>query len=73
MVCKDQQLYSGIVEDVLLQHDELTNASYFKSMKILFRLISLPPVSQRNAVFFASKKLPKDLSSLHFEFQNGFG
>jgi hypothetical protein len=58
MVCKDQQLYSGIVEDILLQHDELTNASYFKSMSVLFRL-SLPPVSQRNAVFFASKKLPK--------------
>ncbi|WP_449398207.1 hypothetical protein [Chryseobacterium wanjuense] len=27
---KDSQLYSGIVEDVLLQHDELMNPSLFQ-------------------------------------------
>jgi len=27
---KDNQLYSGIVEDILLQHEELTNASLFQ-------------------------------------------
>ncbi|CAM2994990.1 ABC transporter ATP-binding protein [Chryseobacterium flavum] len=70
---KDTQLYSGIVEDVLVQHKELTNASLFQiSENFIAPGISAPPVYKEMLYSLLQKNFRKDLSSLHFEFQNSF-
>lgn len=70
---KDQQLYSGIVEDVLIQHGELTNASLFQiNERFIPPHISAPQFHKEMLYSLLQKNFQKDLSSLHFEFQNGF-
>ncbi|HCN48091.1 MAG TPA: ABC transporter ATP-binding protein [Chryseobacterium sp.] len=70
---KDQQLYSGIVEDILIQHGELTNASLFQINECFIPPhISAPQFHKEMLYSLLQKNFPKDLSSLHFEFQNGF-
>lgn len=70
---KDKQLYSGIVEDVLLQHDELTNVSLFQIHESFIPPhISAPPVQKEMLYSLLQKNFSKDLSSLYFEFQNSF-
>lgn len=70
---KDTRLYSGIVEDILLQHNELTNASLFQ-MNGTFNppFIMAPPFYKEMLYSLLQKNFSKDLSSLNFEFQNPF-
>ncbi len=70
---KDSRLYSGIVEDVLLQHDELTNASLFQvNGSFIPPQISAPQVQKEMLYSLLQKNFSKDLSSLNFEFQGSF-
>ncbi|REC63719.1 ABC transporter ATP-binding protein [Chryseobacterium pennae] len=70
---KDSQLHSGIVEDILLQHDELTNASLFQmNENFIPPHISAPQVQKEMLYSLLQKNFSKDLSSLNFEFQDGF-
>ncbi|AZA89225.1 Probable siderophore transport system ATP-binding protein YusV [Chryseobacterium nakagawai] len=70
---KDTQLYSGIVEDVLLQHDELTNVSLFQIHEnFIPPHISAPQVQKEMLYSLLQKNFSKDLSYLHFEFQDSF-
>lgn len=70
---KDQQLYSGIVEDILIQHDELTNASLFQINEYFIPPhISAPQFHKEMLYSLLQKNFQKDLSSLNFEFQNDF-
>ncbi|MCJ7935985.1 MAG: ABC transporter ATP-binding protein [Chryseobacterium sp.] len=70
---KDTQLHSGIVEDILLQHDELTNISLFQmSESFIPPHISAPQIYKEMLYSLLQKNFQKDLSSLHFEFQNNF-
>lgn len=70
---KDTQLYSGIVEDVLLQHDELTNVSLFQIHENFTPPhISAPQVQKEMLYSLLQKNFSKDLSYLHFEFQDSF-
>lgn len=70
---KDLQLYSGIVEDILLQHDELTNASLFQvNGNFIPPRISAPQVQKEMLFSLLQKNFSKDLSFLNFEFQNSF-
>jgi len=70
---KNQQLFSGIVEDILLHHDELTNASLFQINKnFVPPTIIAPPVHKEMLYSLLQKNFEKDLSSLHFEYKQGF-
>jgi len=70
---KDNHLYSGIVEDVLLQHEELTNVSLFHiNNQFVPPKISAPELHKEMLYSLLQKNFQKDLSSLHFEFQNNF-
>ncbi|MCU7613632.1 ABC transporter ATP-binding protein [Chryseobacterium sp. GMJ5] len=68
---KDSQLHSGIVEDVLLQHDELTNAALFEINKdFVAPKISAPSVQKEMLYSLLQKNFRKDLSFLNFQYQN---
>ncbi|PIF45701.1 iron complex transport system ATP-binding protein [Chryseobacterium sp. 52] len=70
---KDHQLFSGIVEDILLQHDELTNVSLFQvNENFVPPSIAAPQVHKEMLYSLLQKNFEKDLSSLHFEYKNGF-
>jgi len=68
---KDNNLYSGIVEDVLLQHEELTNASLFQiNDKFISPKIIAPDFYKEMLYSLLQKNFQKDLSSFTFEFQD---
>ncbi|ASK29072.1 ABC transporter [Chryseobacterium sp. T16E-39] len=68
---KDNQLYSGIVEDVLLQHEELVNVSLFQvNESFVAPEISAPPIHKEMLYSLLQKNFQKDLSAFLFEFQN---
>lgn len=70
---KDQQLHTGIVEDILTQHDELTNASLFQINKdFIPPHITAPQFHKEMLYSLLQKNFSTDLSSFLFEFQNGF-
>lgn len=70
---KDSCLYSGIVEDVLLQHEELTNTSLFQvNEKFVAPKISAPAIQKEMLYSLLQKNFQKDFSSFNFEFQDSF-
>jgi len=70
---KDRHLYSGIVEDVLLQHEELTNASLFQiNNQFVAPKINAPDFYKEMLYSLLQKNFRKDLSALNFEFENNF-
>lgn len=70
---KDKHLYSGIVEDILLQHEELTNASLFQiNDRFVAPKIIAPDFYKEMLYSLLQKNFQKDLSALHFEFQDNF-
>lgn len=70
---KDNQLFSGIVEDVLLQHEELTNVSLFQvNDNFVPPSIQALQVHKEMLYSLLQKNFEKDLSALHFEYKKGF-
>jgi len=70
---KDQQLYSGIVEDVLLQHEELTSASLFQvNENFVPPSILSPPIQKEMLFSILQKNFQKDLSFFTFTYQEVF-
>ncbi|MEG0762169.1 MAG: ABC transporter ATP-binding protein, partial [Chryseobacterium sp.] len=70
---KDHHLYAGIVEDVLLQHDELTDASLFQvDQDFVAPSIVAPQIQKEMLYSFLQKNFRKNLSHLHFEFKDSF-
>ncbi|SIP87543.1 iron complex transport system ATP-binding protein [Chryseobacterium sp. RU37D] len=68
---KDNQLYSGIVEDVLLQHEELINPSLFKINKNFAAPKIIAPDFYKEMLYsLLQKNFQRDLSALNFELQN---
>ncbi len=66
---KGQSLYTGIVEDVLLQHDELTSPVLFKiNEDFIPPKITAPYVHKEMLYSFLQKNFPTDLSSFTFEY-----
>jgi iron complex transport system ATP-binding protein len=66
---KDIHLYSGIVEDVLLQHDELTNASLFQiNENFVAPSIKSPQIQKEMLYSLLQKNFQKDLSSFNFNY-----
>lgn len=67
---KAKTLYSGMVEDVLLQHKELVNPSLFEINKnFIPPYISAPDFYKEMLYSLLQKNFQEDLSSLHFELQ----
>jgi iron complex transport system ATP-binding protein len=61
------------VEDILLQHEELTNASLFQfNENFVAPSISAPDFYKEMLYSLLQKNFQKDLSAFNFEFQNGF-
>ncbi|MGK6341200.1 ABC transporter ATP-binding protein [Chryseobacterium sp. DT-3] len=70
---KDSQLFSGLVEDVLLQHEELTNVSLFQvNENFVPPSINAPQVHKEMLYSLLQKNFEKDLSALHFDHKDGF-
>lgn len=70
---KENHLYSGIVEDILLQHDELTNASLFQiNENFIPPFIAAPQFHKEMLYSLLQKNFQKDLSDMNFEFQDPF-
>lgn len=70
---KDQHLYFGIVEDVLLQHEELINVSLFQvNESFVAPEIIAPPIYREMLYSLLQKNFQKDLSSFQFEFRDEF-
>ena len=70
---KNQQLFSGIVEDVLLKHDELTNASLFQVNKNFVAPSIISPEIQKEMLYsLLQKNFQKDLSLFQFKYNNTF-
>ena len=66
---KDGQLYSGMVEDVLIRHDELTRHSlsgvseYFNAP-----VVEAPQIRKEMLLSLLQKNFPEDLSGFHFAY-----
>ncbi len=70
---KDQNLYTGIVEDVLLQHDELTNATLFEVNKdFIAPSINAPDIQKEMLYSLLQKNFHKDLSLFNFQYKISF-
>lgn len=66
---KDSRLYSGMVEDILLRHEELTSASVFEiNANFVAPQISAPDFYKEMLYSLLQKNFQKDLSGLHFEY-----
>lgn len=66
---KDQKLCTGIVEDVLLQHHELTNVSLFQVNKnFVAPSINSPEIQKEMLYSLLQKNFQRDLSSFNFKF-----
>lgn len=70
---KNQELFSGIVEDVLLKHDELTNASLFQVNENFVAPSIISPEIQKEMLYsLLQKNFQKDLSLFQFKYNNTF-
>lgn len=68
---KDQNLYTGMVEDILLQHEELTRATLFEiNPEFVPPHIIAPDVYKEMLFSLLQKNFRKDLSRFTFELQN---
>lgn len=68
---KDENLYSGMVEDIVLQHEELTRATLFEiNPDYIPPHIIAPQVYKEMLFSLLQKNFRKDLSSLTFEFKD---
>lgn len=70
---KNQELFSGIVEDVLLYHNELTNASLFQVNENFVAPSIISPEIQKEMLYsLLQKNFQKDLSLFQFKYNNTF-
>lgn len=70
---KNQELFSGIVEDILLKHDELTNASLFQVNKNFVAPSIISHEIQKEMLYsLLQKNFQKDLSLFHFQYHDTF-
>ena len=68
---KENNLYSGIVEDLLLQHQELTDVSLFQFNRLFVAPKIIAPELHKEMLYsLLQKNFQKDLSLFTFEFKN---
>ncbi|REC56456.1 ABC transporter ATP-binding protein, partial [Chryseobacterium piscium] len=70
---KNKALFSGIVEDILLKHDELTNASLFQVNENFVAPSIISPEIQKEMLYsLLQKNFQKNLSLFQFKYNNTF-
>ncbi|WP_417428811.1 ABC transporter ATP-binding protein [Halpernia sp.] len=70
---KDEQLFSGISEDILLQHSDLTQPNLYKINSEFVSPQILAPELQKELLYsFLQKNFPKNLKHLKFTWRDGF-
>jgi len=70
---KNNHLYSGLVEDILLQHEELTNVSLFQvNENFIAPKITAPTFHKEMLYSLLQKNFQKDLSFLDFKYHDSF-
>lgn len=70
---KNQNLYSGITEDILLQHSELVQPKLFHfEENFVPPIISAPKFQTEMLYSFLQKNFRKNLSKMKFEFKDTF-
>lgn len=70
---KENHLHSGLVEDVLLQHEELTNVSLFQVNENFIPPKITAPTFQKEMLYsLLQKNFQKDLSFLDFKYHDNF-
>ena len=66
-------LDAGITEDILLKHDELLNPKIFHFTDSFVAPQIIAPILQKEMLYsFLQKNTAKNLSSIKFEFKDGF-
>ncbi len=69
---KDKKLYSGITEDILANHPELTNPNLFHfNESFVAPQISAPKIQKEMLYSVLQKNFNKNLSALKFNYNNG--
>lgn len=69
----EETLDAGITEDILLKHDELLNPKIFNFTDSFVAPQIIAPVLQKEMLYsFLQKNTSKNLSSIKFEFKDGF-
>uniref|UniRef100_UPI002F91C5B6 ATP-binding cassette domain-containing protein n=1 Tax=Kaistella sp. TaxID=2782235 RepID=UPI002F91C5B6 len=69
----EETLDAGITEDILLKHDELLNPKIFHFTHSFVAPQIIAPILQKEMLYsFLQKNTSKNLSSIKFEFKDGF-
>ncbi len=69
---KDQQLFSGTAEDLLLQHSELTRANIFHfNPNFIAPQITAPDLEKEMLYSFLQKNFDQNMTNISFEYKSG--
>ena len=69
---KDKPLFSGLTEDILNQHSELTEMNFLENIPLVLPKIIAPNIQTELLISFLKKHIQRDLSNYSFEYKNEF-
>ena len=69
---KDKTLFSGLTEDILNQHSELTEMNFLENIPLVLPKIIAPNIQTELLISFLKKHIQRDLSNYSFEYKNEF-
>ena len=69
---KDKTLFSGLTEDILNQHSELTEINFLENIPLVLPKIIAPNIQTELLISFLKKHIQRDLSNYSFEYKNEF-
>ena len=69
---KDKTLFSGLTEDILNQHSELTELNFLENIPLVLPKIIAPNTQTELLISFLKKNIQRDLSNYSFEYKNEF-
>lgn len=69
---KDKTLFSGLTEDILNQHSELTELNFLENIPLVLPKIIAPNIQTELLISFLKKHIQRDLSNYSFEYKNEF-
>lgn len=69
---KDKTLFSGLTEDILNQHSELTEMNFLENIPLVLPKIIAPNTQTELLISFLKKHIQRDLSNYSFEYKNEF-
>ena len=69
---KEKTLFSGLTEDILNQHSELTEMNFLENIPLVLPKIIAPNIQTELLISFLKKHIQRDLSNYSFEYKNEF-